>query len=161
MSAPNRFWDRTVTSIAQIDQIFIDTHMQTLAAQVGFMREDSDRWTRNLIGIANDNGQSGQLTVDINQRLLDGSPNPFFLRPYMAVDKPRIQENPQKWDTSRAQLAYKLDLTEEKNLLKWLGWFQVTGYGEYKYRVNRQYSWREAIAPRLNRSSPRRWRAGC
>ncbi len=147
LSAPNRFWDRTVTSMFQIDQNFIDTHMQLLAAQVGFMREDSDRWTRNLIGIANDNGQSGQLTVDINQRLLDGSPNPYFLRPYMAVDKPRIQENPQKWDTSRAQLAYRLDLTEEKNLLSWLGSFQVTGYAEYKYRVNRQYSWREAIAP--------------
>ena len=28
---------------------------------------------------------------------------------------------PQKWDTYRAQLAYRLDLTGEKSLLKWLG----------------------------------------
>ena len=146
LSAPNRFWDRTLTSNIQIDQIFVNSQMQTLAAQVGFMREDSDRWTRNLVGTVNDNGQSGQLTIDINERRLDGSPNPYFLHPYLAVDKPRAQENPQKWDTSRAQMAYRLDLTEQKNLLKWLGWFQLTGYAEYKYRVNRQYSWRDAMA---------------
>jgi len=60
-------------------------------------------------------------------------------------DKPRTQENPQKWDTSRGQLSYRLDLTKESNLLKWLGSFSFTGYGEYKYRSNRQYSWREAF----------------
>ncbi|QYM79674.1 TonB-dependent receptor [Horticoccus luteus] len=145
LAAPNRFWDRTSTNLLQIDQLFLNSPTQTLAAQLAFMREDSDRWARNFVGIANDNGQSGQLMVDINERLLDGTPNPFLGRPYLAVDKPRIQENPQKWDTSRAQLAYRLDLTEEKNLLKWLGSFQVTGYSEYKYRVNRQYSWREAM----------------
>jgi hypothetical protein len=146
LSAPNRFWDRTTTTNFAIDQLFVNSQMQTLAAQVAFMREDSDRWTRNLVGVVNDNGQSGQLMIDINERRLDGTPNPFFLRPYLAVDKPRTQENPQKWDTSRAQLAYRLDLTEQKNLLKWLGWFQLTGYAEYKYRVNRQYSWRDAMA---------------
>ncbi len=147
LSAPNSFWDKHTTSIVQVDQIFLNTAMQTLAAQVAFMREDSDRWTRNLIGISNDNGQSGQLTVDINERLLDGTPNPYFLRTYIAADKPRIQRNPAKWDTSRAQAAYRLDLTQEQNALKWLGSFQLTGYAEYKYRVNRQYSWREAMVP--------------
>jgi len=146
LSAPNSFWDRTDTSLIQVDQMIINSSRQTLAAQVAFMREDSDRWTRNLLGIANDNGQSGQLMVDVNERLLDGSPNPFFLRPYIASDKPRTQENPQKWDTSRAQVAYQLNFTDEKNLLKWLGFLQATGYAEYKYRVNRQYSWRDAIA---------------
>jgi hypothetical protein len=146
LSAPNRFWDKTTTSNISLDQMIINTPMQTLAAQVSFMREDSQRWNRALVGIVNDNGQSGQLTVDVNERLLDGSPNPFFLRPYLSVDKPRTQSNPQKWDTTRAQLAYRLDLTNENSLLKWLGWFQLTGYGEYKYRVNRQYSWRDAMA---------------
>ncbi len=127
--------------------MFINTAEQTLAAQVTFMREDSERWARNLVGIVNDNGQSGQLMVDINERRLDGSPNPFFLRPYLSVDKPRTVSQPQKWDTSRAQIAYRLDLTKNENRwLKQLGWFQLTGYGEYKYRVNRQYSWRDAMS---------------
>jgi len=145
LSAPNRFWDKTTTYNASIDQIIFDSTMQTLAAQVSFMREDSERWTRNLIGIANDNGQSGQLTIDINERLLDGSVNPYFLRPYLTVDRPRIAYQPATWDTARAQLAYRLDLTKEKSWIKWLGSHQLTGYGEYKHRVNRQYSWREGI----------------
>jgi hypothetical protein len=151
LSAPNRFWDQTTTSNFNIDQMIINTPTQTLAAQVSFMREDSKRWNRALVGVVNDNGQSGQLTVDVNERNLDGTPNPFFLRPYLSVNKPRTQSNPQKWDTSRAQLAYRLDLTNsESNVLKWLGWFQATGYGEYKYRVNRQYSWRDAMSSNVS-----------
>jgi hypothetical protein len=154
ISAPNRFWDRTETYYIKVDQIFLDTQRQTLAAQAAFMREVSDRWARNLLGVSNDNGQSGQLTVDINERLIDGTVNPFFMRPYIASDKPRTQENPQKWDTTRGQVAYRLDLTKEDNLLKWLGWFQVTGYGEYKYRLNRQYSWRDTFASPLTWVAP-------
>jgi hypothetical protein len=145
LSAPNRFWDNTKTTNVNLDQMFLNTAEQTLAAQVTFMREDSDRWSRNLVGIINDNGQSGQLMVDINERRLDGTPNPFFLRPYLSVDKPRTVSQPQTWDTSRAQLAYRLDLTKQPGWLKHLGWFQTTAYGEYKYRVNRQYSWRDAM----------------
>ena len=111
------------------------------------MREDSQRWARNLVGVANDNGTSGALTVDINEKLLDGTPNPYFLHPYLSVDKPRTVSQPAVWDTARAQLAYRLDLTHSENkLLKYLGWFQLTGYGEDKYRTNRQYSYRDAIA---------------
>lgn len=145
LSAPNKFWDRAVTTNFTIDQMILNTPTQTIAAQVSFMREDSERWNRNFVGVVNDNGQSGQLMIDINERRLDGTPNPFFLRPYLGVDKPRTSYNPQKWDTSRAQVAYRLDLTQRDSFLKHLGWFQLTGYGEYKYRVNRQYSWRDAM----------------
>ena len=145
LATPNYFIDNTVTSNVQLEQMFVNTPTQTLAAQAAFMRENSDRLSRNIIGTANDNGQSGQLTVDINERLLDGSPNPYFLRPYIGVDKPRTVWAPQQWDTARAQLAYRLDLTKESGLLKHLGWFQATAYGEYKYRINRQYSYRDAM----------------
>ena len=145
LSSPNYFADNTDTINLQLDQVFLNTPTQTLVGQAGFMRENSDRWAQNYIGVANDNGQSGQLTVDINERLLDGTPNPYFLRPYIGVSKPRSVWAPQQWDTTRAQLAYRLDLTKESGLLKYLGWFQATGYGEYKYRVNRQYSYRDAM----------------
>ena len=147
ISSPNRFDDRTTTSTITLDQMIINTAAQTLAAQATFMREDSLRWSRNLIGIANDNGTSGSLTVDINEKLLDGTPNPYFLHPYLSVDKPRTVSLPAVWDTARGQLAYRLDLTHSENkLLKYLGWFQLTGYGEAKNRVNRQYSYRDGIA---------------
>lgn len=145
LSAPNKFWDRSDTFNAQLDQIIYNSAEQTLAFQANFMREDSERWTRNLIGIANDNGQSGQLMVDVNERMLDGTVNPFFLRPYLSIDKPRTSYQPARWDTYRAQLAYRLDLTQRAGFLKHLGWFQLTGYDEYKYRVNRTYSYRDAV----------------
>lgn len=143
IAAVNRFWDKTETYNVQLDQIFLHTDTQTLALQANFFREDSERYTRNFIGIANDLGQSGQLAIDVNERLLDGSPNPFFLRPYISTDKPRTQYDPARWDTTRVQAAYQLDLTGHKNWLKYLGSHQVTGYDEYKYRVNRRYSWRD------------------
>ena len=145
LAAPNRIWDRTLTTNFQIEQEFIHTEQHNLVAQVAFMREDSQRYQRNLTGIANDNGQSGQLEIDPNEKLLDGSANPYFLRPFIATDKPRTVSAPQKWDTYRAQLAYRLDLTHEKSFLRWLGLENFTAYDEYKYQINRQYSWRETM----------------
>jgi hypothetical protein len=151
IASVNHDTDKTVTSYVQLDQSFLNTPQQTLVAQVAFMREDSKRYQRNLIGGANDLGQSGELMVDVNEKLLDGSPNPFFLRPFIATDKPRTAQLPSKWDTSRAQIAYKLDLSKETSALKWIGTHTFTGYSEYKYRVNRSYSYRDAIA------SPNPW----
>ena len=145
LGAPNNLNEQSVTANVQIDHVFINTPRQTLAVQGAFMREDSIRSQVNFLGGANDNGQGGQLTVDINERLLDGKPNPFFLRPYLGAEITRYVDTPAKWDTSRVQGAYRLNLTDEKSLLKWLGWHQLTGYAEYKYRVNQQYSSRDAI----------------
>jgi hypothetical protein len=145
LAAMNYDWDTDFVSTAQLDQVFFNTPTQTLAAQVAFMSEDAQRFRRDHFGVANDNGQSGQLLVDVNEKMLDGSPNPYLGRIYIGQDQPRTTYQPLRWDTYRAQLAYKLDLTEEKGWLKWLGSHQLSGYDEYKYRVRQQYSYREAI----------------
>jgi hypothetical protein len=145
LSAPNRLMDRTITTNVQIEQEFLNTSRQFLVGQVAFMREDSQRYQRNLLGIANTEGQSGQLEIDPNEKLLDGTTNPYFLRPFIASDKPATLWQPAKWDTYRAQLAYRLDLTQEKGWLKWLGVEQLTAYDEYKYQINRQYRFRESM----------------
>ena len=145
LSSPNRLMDRTIITNVQVEQEFLNTNRQMLVGQVAFMREDSQRYQRNLLGIANTEGQSGQLEVDPNEKLLDGTPNPYFLRPFIASDKPATLWLPAKWDTYRAQLAYRLDLTQEKGWLKWLGIQDVTAYDEYKYQINRQYRFRDAM----------------
>ncbi len=145
-SAINRVMDQTITSNVQLDQVVLNTPRQTLALQGGFFREDTQRYARNLVGVANQNAQSGQLIVDVNERLLDGTPNPYFLRPFIGTDEPATTWQPYKWDTYRAQLAYKLDLTHEAGLLKWLGLHQFTAYDEYKYRVQRVYRYRDVIS---------------
>ena len=146
LAAVNRIWDRSRTSSVQLDQVLLNTPMQTLAVQGGFFREDSMRYARNLVSGLNQNGQSGQLIMDVNERLLDGTPNPYFLEPFIGTDQPRESYQPEKWDTYRAQLAYKLDLTRESGALKWLGLHQFTAYDEYKYRINRSYSFRDVIS---------------
>jgi len=145
LAAPNRLIDRTITSNVLIEQNLLNSQRQLLTAQGAFMREDSQRYARNLVGIQNDLGQSGQLQVDPNEKLLDGTPNPWFLRPFLGTSRPRITQAPQKWDTYRAQALYRLDLTHETNWLKWLGVQQLSGYDEYKYRISRLYSYRDAM----------------
>ena len=145
LASVNYDWDRVITPSVQLDQIFFNTLRQTLAAQVGWLREDALRYRRDFIGANNEAGQSGQLLVDVNEKNLDGSPNPFLGRPYIGQAAQRTAYAPAKWDTVRAQLAYRFDFTREKGLLKWLGSHQLTGYEEYKYRINRQYSFRDAI----------------
>jgi hypothetical protein len=145
LAAVNRYRDRSLTGIVTLDQNLLDTPRQRIDAQLAFMREDSKRYQRVIVGELNANGQSGQLQADPNERLLDGSPNPFFLRPYIGVDQPFTTEQPQRWDTYRGQLSYRLDLTREKSPLRWLGLHQLSGYDEYKYRVNRRYAWKDGI----------------
>lgn len=145
ISSPNFFSDRSKIATVQLDQIIIDQPDQTLAAQFTYFREESKRYTRNFIGIANDLGLSGQLTVDVNERFLDGTPNPYFLQPYVSTDKPRTTFSPQDWDTYRAQVAYRYDFTRRDGWLKWLGFHQLTAYDEYKYRINRLYSYRDVM----------------
>jgi hypothetical protein len=149
LAAMNYDWDRDLMSTAQLDQIFLNTPVHQIAAQVAFFREDAQRFRRDHFGVANDNGQSGQLYIDVNETNLDGTPNPYLGRAYIGQDQPRTYYQPLKWDSYRAQLAYKLDLTQEKNWLKWLGLHQISGYDEYKYRVQRRYSYREGILNNL------------
>jgi hypothetical protein len=145
LAAINRFMDRTAIMMGTIDQNVIDTPMQRLDIQLAAMREDSKRYQRVTVGELNANGQSGQLLIDINEKNLDGTPNPFFLRPYIGIDQPFTLDMPQRWDTYRGQLSYQLNLTKENGFLHWLGQHQFSAYDEYKYRVNRRYSWKDGI----------------
>jgi hypothetical protein len=75
-------------------------------------------------------GFASTLTIDVNERLLDGSRNPYFLRPFVQLDRPDIYKQPLDRDTYRAQLAYRLDLRRESSAWRWLGLQQVSAYGD-------------------------------
>ncbi|PTY05714.1 TonB-dependent receptor [Opitutaceae bacterium EW11] len=146
LASPNRVMDEVKTYMVTIDQVLLNTQRQLLAFQLGYFREDGQRYRRTPIGDAGTSGQNGQLWVDVNERNLDGTVNPFFGRTYIGVNEPRTWYTPQTWETSRAQAAYRYDFTKADNWTKWLGMHQMSGYYEYKYRIQRQYSYREAIA---------------
>ncbi len=147
LASPNYISDKSETYLVTLDQIFLNTRRQMLAAQFGFFREDAERYRHVPIGDAGTGGQNGQLWVDVNERHLDGTPNPFFGRPYIGVGEPITSYLPAKWDTYRTQLVYRHDFTQaETKWMKWLGLHQVSPYYEYKYRIQRKYSYRETIA---------------
>jgi hypothetical protein len=151
LAGNSKAWDDVNTYLAQLDQIILNSPKQTLAAQVTFLREDAKRLENQPMGPASVNSNVGQLQVDINRFNLDGTPNPYFGRPYLRSNEPYLRDKPWLWDTSRAQAVYRLDFSQDGGWSKWLGTQQLLGYYEYKDQQKRQYSYRHSA---LNLDKP-------
>lgn len=147
-AAPNFGKDKADTYKAELEQWFIDDSMSQrhlLALQVGFFREDLDRYSRNWVG--NTDGAPPNINIDINEKLLNGDPNPYFLHPYISTSEVQAFRRPEINETTRATLAYQLDLTKEKTWLRWLGRNRFAGYGEYREMrtVSKNFRYRDQM----------------
>ena len=152
------------TAHVQLEQTIFDTRRQMLAVQAGWFREDSNIWSRSFLGAPAGGALGGNLYVDVNQRNLDGTPNPNFLRPFIGIFHPYSGQSQPERDIVRAQFAYRLDLRQETNRWQWLGAHNLSGYAEYKDVVSHSvnfrdvmvsnHAWLAADAPRANASSP-------
>lgn len=130
MFAPN--WGKDMADMYQVEleQWFVDTRRHRLALQAGFFREDIDRFSRSFLGASD--GTPPILRVDINEFLFDGTPNPYFMRPYIIGSEPQIIERPELNDNYRGTLAYELDMSGESGWRKWIGRQRFAGYGEFR-----------------------------
>lgn len=146
LGAPNYYEDHAQVSTVTLDHIVFETGRQRLAAQLSWYREANERFQRNIIAQSpyGDVGVGG-LAVDVNERLLDGSPNPYFLRPFIASANPYLISEPRNQDTFRAQLAYRLDFRAEKSWRRWLGLHDVSSYADYSLTVSRRMRYRDAM----------------
>ena len=144
LAGNSKAWDDVDTYLAQIDQIILNTGKQTLAAQATYMREDAKRLENQPMGPASVNSNVGQLQVDVNTHYLDGTPNPYFGRPYLRSNEPYLRDRPLLWETARAQAVYRLDFSQDEGWTKWLGTQQLLGYYEYKDQQNRRYAYRHS-----------------
>jgi hypothetical protein len=142
LAGNSKAWDNVNTYLAQVDQIILNTSKQTLAAQATFLREDAKRLENQPMGPASVNSNVGQLMVDVNSHYLDGTPNPYFGRPYLKSSEPYLRDKPLLWDTVRAQAVYRIDFSQDQGLSKWLGTQQVLGYYEYKDQKAYNYAYR-------------------
>jgi hypothetical protein len=142
LAGNGKAWDDVDTLLAQLDQIILNTPKHTLAAQATFMREDAQRLENQPMGPASVNSNVGQLQVDVNSHNLDGSPNPYFGRPYLRSNEPYLRNRPLAWDTARTQAVYKIDFSQDEGWTRWLGTQQLLGYYEYKDQQNRLYAYR-------------------
>jgi hypothetical protein len=138
----SKAWDDVNTYMAQIDQIIIDTPKHTLAAQATYMRENAKRLENQPMGPASVNSNVGQLMVDVNTHYLDGTPNPYYGRPYLKTSEPYLRDKPLLWDTARAQAVYRIDFSRDRGFTKWFGTQQVLGYYEYKDQKSWNYNYR-------------------
>ena len=145
LAAPNRIEDKVDTSTVSIEQSVLDNHRHKLAFQFAWQREDADRTNRNVIGQASSTGASYYLYVDPNERLLDGRPNPNFLRPYIGVGEPVTEERPEVRDSYRLQGAYGLDFTTSDGWKRWLGRHSFLGYYEERKTKSYRYRYRDVM----------------
>ena len=142
LAGNSKAWDDVNIYLAQLDQIILNSSRHTLAAQLTYLREDVDRLEDQPMGPASVNSNVGQLQVDVNSHYMDGTPNPYFGRPYLRSSEPFMRDKPQLWETSRAQAVYRIDFSQDDGWTKWLGTQQLLGYYEYKDRQNRIYTYR-------------------
>lgn len=146
VSAPNHYEDRAQITMAALDHVFFETRRQSLAAQLSWYRESNERISINTIAQSGyGNVGVGGLAVDVNERLLDGSVNPYFLRPFIASANPYTRSEPRDQDIYRAQLAYKFDFRGEKNWTRWLGLHQLSSYADYSHSVGRSIRYLDVI----------------
>jgi hypothetical protein len=132
ITAPNYGARKGETSNVSLEQIFLNTPRQTLVLQAAWQKERIFDNNRSFLGSYGNNGGKLEVDIDINEFLLDGSPNPYFLQPYLGYPRPGYSKSMSASDKYRAQLAYQLNLTREKGWLKYLGHHSFSGYAEYQ-----------------------------
>ena len=119
-----------------VEQEFFDDLFIELAAR----KEEFHRYSLNA-----QSGTNSGLYVDINETQLDGTPNPFFMKPYLETWIPTPWDNIETSETVRATVAYTLDFTQKDNWMKWLGRHNIMGLGQKKQGIADGYRWREAV----------------
>ena len=139
--APNYGLDRSDTYMVTLEQTLLASTMHRLAAQVGFYREVVDTYDHNFL--SRTDGATPYVTIDVNEFYIDGTPNPFYLRPYIGATEPRINYAEENNDNYRATLAYQLDLRETSGFTRHLGLHRFAAYGEQRELLTSNYFARE------------------
>lgn len=111
---------------------------ENLYARAGWHLEDSMEFNRNI-------SSPPVLLMDVNQYLVDGRANPYFLRPFIQTFEPQVYKLPEYNDNLQAQLAYELNLAKETGWRHWLGDHKMLGYYEGRRITDGTFRFREAI----------------
>ncbi len=124
--------DQAVTYNAEVEQQITDS----LFLEAGWYREQFTTIQHNYVG--GNIGNAAQ--IDTNVRLLNGTPNPFFGRPYLDMSQGDDITNQDLNEQERLSLVYQLDFTKNGNWTKWFGHHTLQAF--YQHRENDTNSWR-------------------
>jgi len=104
---------------ATIRQTFIN---DAIGLELAYDRQEHSRRNRSLIGF-----DAATIHVDMQNKLVDGSPNPNFGRPYFASDSIGNYMVDSDREAFRATTYATIDLTRKAGLLRHLGRHVFTG----------------------------------
>ena len=124
----------------QVEQELVRNPTHHLAARVGWNEERFASYRVDFI-----TGLATVLLVDVNERLLDGTPNPFFRRPYIGAAQPQVIDLPSYDDVQSADLAYQYT---PRNLPRWLGWIgtqKLLAHGDTRRSYNDSKRYRDTV----------------
>ncbi|HEX2855454.1 MAG TPA: TonB-dependent receptor plug domain-containing protein [Opitutaceae bacterium] len=144
LAAPNFSTVKGETSSLELDQYLLRTQRHTLALQAAWLYERTQTASRAFLGY-NDGGRM-QTFIDINEKLLDGTPNPYFLRPYLGGSEPAFRKARNNNENYRGTLGYELNLTREQNWVRHLGLHRITGYAEYREIFGGSLGYKDTIS---------------
>jgi outer membrane receptor protein involved in Fe transport len=139
--------DSAKTISAELEQVILNTPTQLIAARAGWFRQDYRNERANWL----DNNIT--VNVDVNTKLLDGRPNPFYLRPYVETTSPNPNYLISLQDIQNADLTYQYSPHALPKLLAWFGQQRLAAHGE----VNRQDVTGWTRAPYFNDLSKVNW----
>ena len=123
--APNHGVDQAKTYSAELEQIILNTPRHLIAAKLGVFQQKYSRRSYGLI----DNLET-VIYVDVNEKKLDGTPNPYFKRPYVQATAPSMTFQPQNNTIMAADLAYQLTPAAKSPWLSWIGVQRVGTHAE-------------------------------
>ena len=123
--APNYGEDKATTYSAELEHTFFRNSQHLIAGRVGWFRQDFERDSRNYI-----DSTDTVIFVDVNEKRLDGTPNPYFRRPYVQSVGPIRVRTPELSDTQTADLAYQYTPEKLPRWLSWIGTQRIGAHGE-------------------------------
>lgn len=138
---PNHGSDQAKTFSAEVEQIVVNNQNHLVAARVGAFQQKFGRESYAMI----DNLET-VIYVDVNEKLLNGAPNPYFKRPYIQATAPGITNNFANSSIMSADLAYQLTPGKLPRWLSWIGQQRFGGHTEQNLKDSMSFNSVERIS---------------
>lgn len=142
LTAPNFQRQKGETTTVMVDQVILRTPTQTLAMQGAWRHEFTTNYDRRFLGVSS----TTAVFIDVNEKLLDGTPNPYFLRPFVGGSAPAFTQAKSSTDAYRLTAAYDLDLSRSNGWIKWIGRNRFSGMAEYSERFGSSLQYQDTVS---------------
>ena len=126
--SPNHATELAKTFSTEIEHIIVSSQQHLLAARVGAFQQKYSRDRYDMVDLL-----ESVIYVDVNEKRLDGTANPYFKRPYVQSSAPSVRFNTNNSAILSADLAYQLTPSKLPRWLNWVGQQRVAGHAEQSF----------------------------